>query len=347
MTEAAAPAEARRSRFWLYTPFVLLALVAVAWSVAWMVIRDRTSEGLDAWIAAEAKNGRRWTCGDRTVAGYPFRIEVTCATVALRDRDVTASLGRVHAVAQVYQPRHVITRIEGPLRLTRGTVAVEGGWRVLETSIRGSARGLQRASLVAEAPAFQVTGPGISDMAVSSRRFEAHLRPSPMAREDGAWDAAISALQARVPHLDALLGGAEPADVQVDLTATGVRGFRRRPIVEEIERWRQADGRLDVMLLSVTKGPRRIEAKGELRLDEAHRPAGELTVSAAGIEDLMGHLSGHRLGGNLLGSLLGEGARAPSGTAPKLMPLPPLRLDNGRLAVGPFAIPNVRLPALY
>jgi hypothetical protein len=347
MAEAAAPADARRSRFWLYTPFVLLALVAIAWSVAWMVIRDRTSEGLDAWIAAEARNGRRWTCADRTVAGYPFRIEVTCATVALRQSDATASLGRVHAVAQVYQPRHVITRIEGPLRLTRGAVAVEGGWRLLETSIRGSAGGLQRASLVAEAPAFQVTGPGNAAMAVSSRRFEAHLRPSPTAREEGAWDAAISASQARVPLLDALLGGAEPADVQVDLTATRVQGLGGRPMVEEIERWRQADGRLGVMLLSVSKGPRRMEAKGELRLDEAHRPAGELTVSAAGLEELIGHLSGHRLGGNLLGSLLGEGPRAPSAAAPKLMPLPPLRLDGGRLAVGPFAVPNVRLPALY
>jgi hypothetical protein len=27
--------------------------------------------------------------------------------------------------------------------------------------------------------------------------------------------------------------------------------------------------------------------------------------------------------------------------------MPPLRLDNGRLAVGPFTVPNLRLPALY
>jgi hypothetical protein len=61
----------------------------------------------------------------------------------------------------------------------------------------------------------------------------------------------------------------------------------------------------------------------------------------------MGHLSGNRVGGNLLGSLLGEGARQPSAAARNLMPLPPLRLDNGRLAVGPFALPNLHLPALY
>ena len=347
MAEAAAPADARRSRFWLYTPFVLLSLVAAAWSVAWTVIRDRATEGLDAWIAAEAKTGRRWTCGDRSVGGYPFRVEVTCASLALRQRDVTASLGRVHAVAQVYQPRHVIIEIDGPLRLAQGAVTVGGGWRLLEASIRGSAKGLQRASLVAEAPAFQVAGPGIADMAVSSQRFEAHLRPSPNAGEEGAYDAAISALQARVPLLDAVLGGPEPADVQVDVTATKMQGFRGRPMIDEIERWREAEGRLGVMLLSVSKGPRRLEAKGELRLDELHRPAGELAISAAGIEELMGKLSGNRLGGTLLGSLLGEGARQPSATARNLMALPPLRLDNGRVAVGPIAIPNLRLPALY
>jgi hypothetical protein len=347
MAEAAAPADARRSRFWLYTPFVLLGLVAAAWSVAWMVIRDRTTEGLDAWFAAEAKNGRRWTCGDRSLAGYPFRVEVTCGSLALRQRDVTASLGRVHAVAQVYQPRHVIIQVDGPLRLAQGAVTVDGGWRRLEASIRGAATRLQRASLVAEAPAFRVAGPGIADVAVSSQRFEAHLRPSPTAREEGAYDAAISASQAKVPLLDAALGGAEPADVQLDVTATKMQGFRGRPMVEEIERWRQAEGRLGVMLLSVSKGSRRLEAKGELRLDELHRPAGQLAVAAAGIEELMGHLSGNRVGGNLLGSLLGEGARQPSAAARNLMPLPPLRLDNGRLAVGPFALPNLHLPALY
>jgi hypothetical protein len=346
MAEAAAPADARRSRFWLYTPFVLLALVAAAWSIAWMAIRDRTSEGIDAWIAAEVQNGRRWTCGNRTIAGYPFRVEVTCTSLALRQSDVTASLGRVHAVAQVYQPRHAIIQIDGPLRLDQGAVTLEGRWRLFEASIRGSAKGLQRASLVAEAPAFQLAGPGIADLAVSSDRFEAHLRPSPTAREAGTYDAAISALQAKVPLLDALLGGTEPANVQVDVTATRMQGFRGRPLVEEIERWRQAEGRLAVRLLSLSKGPRRLEAKGELRLDELHRPAGELAVSAAGVDELIGNLSGNRLGGNLLGSLLGEGARPPSG-APNLMPLPPLRLDNGRLAVGPFAIPNLRLPALY
>ena len=32
---------------------------------------------------------------------------------------------------------------------------------------------------------------------------------------------------------------------------------------------------------------------------------------------------------------------------PTLVPLPPLRLDNGKLAMGPFVLPGFRLMPLY
>jgi hypothetical protein len=156
----------------------------------------------------------------------------------------------------------------------------------------------------------------------------------------------LNALQARIPALDALLGGAEPANLQLDVTATRAHGVRGRPIAEEVERWREADGRLKVLLLSLAKGPRRLEARGELRLDEMRRPAGELAVAAAGIEGLIGAATGSRLGGSLFGGPSGPAPpSAPAGQ--NLVPLPPLRLENGRLALGPFVLPNVRLPPLY
>jgi len=59
MDQAAPAGHVRRSRFWLYTPFVLLLLLAIAWSIGWFVIRNRTAEALDGWIAAEARGGRQ------------------------------------------------------------------------------------------------------------------------------------------------------------------------------------------------------------------------------------------------------------------------------------------------
>jgi len=345
------PAEnGRSSRFWLYTPFVLLLLVAVAWSIAWFVIRSRTSDSIDTWFGLEAKAGRQWTCQDRSVGGFPFRMEVTCSALNLTHGAVKASFGRVESVAQVYQPRFVITEVEGPFRWTDGTVAVEARWDLLQTSVHATNTGLQRLSTVAQNPAVTVTGVTPDPIAVTGSEMEFHVRPDPTRSQDKAYDLAFSVDKARLPLLDNLIGGAEPTDLRADLTVTQAEGFRGRPMAEELERWRSDGGRLAVEMLSLSKGARRVEAKGELGLDDQHRPSGLLNVSAAGLDGILGSVMGNRTGGALLGALLG-GAR-PSGNAtkpgqPALTPLPPLRLDNGVLALGPFVIPSVKLPAIY
>ncbi|MCB5174389.1 MULTISPECIES: DUF2125 domain-containing protein [Microvirga] len=349
MDEAASAGNARHSRFWLYTPFVLLLLLAVAWSVGWFVIRNRADEALDTWLAAEARAGRQWTCQDRAIGGYPFRIEVTCDALTLQQGAVTASFGPVEAVAQVYQPRRVITEIQGPLRVTDGTVTVQGSWDLLQTSLNLAPGGLRRLSLVAEAPNVTVTGLPAGEIAAAGQHLELHARPNPSRSAENAYDVALSVRQARIPLADALVGGTEATDLESDVTVTQAEGFRGRPLAEELERWRSAGGKLDVLMLSLAKGSRRLEAKGELRLDEEHRPEGQLALSAAGLDGLLGNVMGRR-NGALLSALLGQGGGAPAGQAngrPALSPLPPVRLDNGRLAFGPFVIPNVTLPAIY
>jgi hypothetical protein len=348
MDQAAPAGSPRRSRFWLYTPFVLLLLLAIAWSIAWFVIRNRAADALDGWLAAEARSGRQWTCGDRTIAGYPFRIEIVCNSLDLKRGAVTASFGRTEAVAQIYQPRRIITEVAGPLRVTDGAVTVQGTWDLLQASINATPAGLQRLSLAATAPKVTVTGVGGGEIAGSGSRLELHGRPNPSRAGEQARDVAASVTEARIPLLDALIGGGEPANLTADVTVTRADGFKGGTIAEEMELWRKAGGKLDILMLAATKGSRQIEAKGDLRLDEQHRPAGQLNLAAAGLDGLLGNLTGGRLGGNLLGMLLGQG-RAPAqpNAKPQLAPLPPLRLENGFLAMGPFVIPNVKLQPLY
>jgi hypothetical protein len=244
----------------------------------------------------------------------------------------------------------VITEVAGPLRVTDGQVSVEGSWRLLETSVRTSPAGFERISLSAEEPNLTITGSTAAPVTLASRSLEAHLRPNPArVQAEGAYDAALSARQARLPLVDAFVGGTEPADIQIDVTATQVQGFRGRPVLTEVERWRQASGRLEVLRLAASKGDRRFEAKGELALDELHRPMGQIQAAAAGLEGLIDTLTGSQGGGKLLSALLGQGPRpaTPGAGGPALAPLPPVRLDNGRVVLGPFAIPNLRLPSLY
>ncbi len=347
MDEVAMTAERRHSRFWLYTPFILLLLVAIGWSVAWWVIRDRATTSLDAWLATEARAGRQWTCADRQVGGYPFRVLVACNSLTLRQGPVTASLGRVTSISQVYQPAFIITEIEGPLRVTDGRTTLEGTWDLLQTSLHASSRGFQRFSLVAESPRVTVTGLGAEDVVSNSRHLEFHVRPNPTRGADKAFDAALTVREAQIPLLDHLVGGGEPADFSFDATVTQAEGFRARPVGLELERWRKAGGALEILMLSINKGARRAEAKGALTLDEWHRPAGQLDVSAAGLDGLLGNVVGGRLGGALLGALFGQAPGGKPAAQPTLVPLPPLRLDNGKLAMGPFVVPGIRFMPLY
>lgn len=345
----------RRSRLWLFAPFVALALAAIAWTAAWFVIRDQASDAMDSWMAGEAVAGRQWSCPGRSVGGYPFRLELTCPGLALTRGDWSATLGALKTVAQIYSPGHVIAELAGPFRATDGRIAVDASWRDLRASFRGARDSFERASVTAEAPVVRISGLALGDLNVTSGRAETHVRPHPERdRSEGAIEISAQASDAVVPMLDDLIGGREPATIDLTLTATQARDAPLRSLAGDLERWRQAGGKLEVTRLSLVKGARRLEAVGDAALDDRHRPAGRFEVSADGLEGLIGNLIGGRLGqtaGAMLGALFGERRRpAPDQPRPgeaKLTRLPSLRIENGRLLFGLLTVPGVRLPPLY
>lgn len=334
----------RHSRAGLYAPFVVLALLAIGWSVAWFVIRGRVVDGLDGWVAAEASAGRRWTCPDRGVAGFPFRIEIRCPTLGLERPDVTATLGPLLVVAQVYRPGHIIAETPGPLAVQAGADRLDATWSLLQVSVVTTA-GQERAALVADAPRLRVESAATGPLDLPARRLEAHLRPDPANPRTA--DVALSATGAAIPGLDAAIGGTEPADLEIVATVSQAYDLPARPLPSELERWRVAGGEVTFARIDLAKGPRRIRATGTLAIDEAHRPLARLDAAATGIEGLLGRVVGDKAAGGLLGALLGAAARPAAPADAGLKPLPPLRIDSGRLLVGPIAVPGIRIPALY
>src|SRR4029450_12320864 len=77
MSHAADPV-VRRRRWPLFLPFILVVLLAVAWTAVWFYAAGRAQEEIAAWRAREAKAGRTQDCASQSIAGYPFRIEVRC-----------------------------------------------------------------------------------------------------------------------------------------------------------------------------------------------------------------------------------------------------------------------------
>ncbi len=351
----AAPLPARPRRWRLYAPFVLLILLAAAWTVGWFVAQGRVLAETAAFRAREAAAGRTWTCPDERVGGFPFRIELTCARPALtwgpENARLSATLEGLLVVAQVYQPNRVIIDATGPfaLALPDGR-RVEGTWNGLRTSLSGSPSRLERVSLVTRDPAWRVVFADGTQEALSAARVELQGRPHPerFAAEQ-AVDIALTLDKARLPALDALAGNAEPADLNIVSTVTQAGAALARDPVTAAETWRSRGGTITFAPLSIAKGRQALEARGALAIDETRRPFGRLELSARGLDDLVGRLTGgnQRMTALVLGGLAAFGRQQPQGGAETagLTPLPPLRFQNGRVAIGP--LPVAELPPLY
>lgn len=363
------------ARVRLFLPFILLLVLVALWSAGWFWIRDRAGREIDGWLAREAATGRTWTCADRSITGYPFRIELRCASLRLARSDGGFTLGPLVALVQVYQPRHGLLQAKGPFHVEQGDLVGDVSWTSLEGSFHGASNGFVRASLVVGGLQAAVRGFEAQPIELSAKSLELHARPTPgRFASNGAVDVSLRLAQAVVPKLDPLIGNADPSDVALDATVSQAAVLRTGPVAGELEKWRRADGSLDIALLSLAKGTRRLQAQGSLGLDDRHRPSGQLDLRAAGLEGLIGQIMGQRFGeergaliGNLVGQFLGglqrrDAADAPPPKAPsaegpgassnprgdgRLTPLPPLRFADGRVLLGPIPIPNFRLPPLY
>ena len=106
-----------------------------------------------------------------------------------------------------------------------------------------------------------------------------------------------------------------------------------------------AGGAIDLTEALLRKGATEIGASGHLDLDALHRPHGRIDASGAGLEPVLaryGVPSGALAIDGLLTGLIGSPV-APSAGAPQALRLP-LRLENGRVFVGPVRTPLTLLP---
>ncbi len=356
------PPVRRSARLRIFMPTLGLLLVMAGVAVVWAFLSWRAAEELDAWLQREADLGRSWSCPDRAIAGFPFRIEVTCTnptfTGIAEGRTVQGKLAKVHTVAQIYNPGHVIIEAESPLVLETGAgERLEFDWQLGRASIQGKpGAGLDRFSAELTEPRLTVSS-GRGSATFTAGLADFHIRRAPnRPAEDGAFDVASRITRGAVPPLDALIGATAPLQADLVATITRAEPLAGRGLPAELERWRTSGGRMQVSTAMVSHGTRRVDASGDVGLDDAHRPQGRLDVTVSGLDDLLARfgLGGRSsaIGGLIAGVLGGraggaQAAQAPGQggpQAPKGVVLP-LRMDGGRVLLGP--IPVATLAPLY
>ena len=290
------PAPRRRPLWRLFILPAILLVAAAAWSGFWFHTASEVGVRADAWAAQEARAGRVYDCGKRSVAGYPFRLEVRCddASVSLVSQTAgaqapfTARLGEIVVIASIYQPKLLIAEFKAPATLAdRGQPpSMKLNWSVGRSSVVGLPDVPERVSLVFDNPAIdRVNGPVQTPLAranhveLHGRLAEGSVVANPVI------ETVLQIVGGSVLEAHPLLASSFNADVQTRLS--GLKDFSPKPWPDRFREIQAAGGKVEIVRSRIAQGDVIAVASGTLGLGANGRLDGELQMTVAGIEKVI------------------------------------------------------------
>jgi len=302
------PLAPRRRPLWpLFIMPVLLLVAAAAWSAFWFYSASRVDATADVWRAREAKSGRVYDCASRSVAGFPFRLEVRCggasvqlisqtADQAATHAPLTARLDQILVVAQIYDPKLLIAEFTAPATISgrdpQASLAVN--WRTARASVVGLPAVPQRASIVFDDPAIdRVNGPVPTPLA-RAKHVELHGRlAGGSALDHPVIETVLKIEGGSVQEVHPLL--AAPFDADVRAMLSGLKDFSPKPWPQRFREIQAAGGHVEIVQSRIAQGDLVAVAAGTLGLSPQGRLDGELQMTVAGIEKVIPALGIERM----------------------------------------------------
>jgi hypothetical protein len=289
----------RRSLWRLLLIPVLLLFAAAGWSAFWFFAASQAGVSADAWRAQEAKSGRVYDCARRSVAGFPFRLELRCdgASVSLKSQTagqtatqvpVTAKLGEILVVAQVYDPKLLIAEFTGPATLSDGggSPSMSVNWSKGRSSVVGLPQIPNRASIEFDNPEVdRVNGSMLAPLA-RAKHIELHGRLAENSTADHpVIETALKIEAGSVQQLHPLL--AVPFDAELRGMLSGLNDLSPKPWPQRLRELQAAGGHLEIVQSRIAQGELVAVATGTLALTANGRLDGELQMTVAGLETVI------------------------------------------------------------
>ncbi len=284
----------RRRPLWrLFIVPALLLIAAAAWSAFWFFAASEVDVKADAWRAQEAKSGRVYDCAKRSVAGFPFRLEVRCdgASVSLVSQTagaaapVTARLGEILVVAQVYDPKLLIAEFAAPATISeRGlSPSMTVNWSKARSSVVGLPAAPQRASIFFDDAEIDRVDGSVPAPLARAKHIELHgLLAEGSALDRPVIETVLQIAAGSVQGVHPLL--AESFDANVRTMLSGLKDFSPKPWPERFREIQAAGGRAEIVQSRIQQGDLIAVATGTLGLTANGRLDGELQMTVAGIE---------------------------------------------------------------
>jgi len=294
------------NRIWIYGPVGLLVLTAVLYTVFWRVQADMLAARLDGANGGEILPGVVFTFAEKSVGGFPFRLDAVLSGVTFADRrpDGETAWRTEHMALHklTYRNNLYVLEVAGlqsfalpgergqPPRVIYITPAIARASAIIENGR------LARFDLdLRELDAKDARSTPEQQRTFSASRAQFHL----LARPDETIDVALKIENAKIgegynPRLGGALSLADLRGKIVQGASFEVLERGSGNLTDALEHWRQNGGMIAVERLALDWAGVKTDLKGALSVDAAHRLNGELLGSLdAGA--LVGALAGGQL----------------------------------------------------
>jgi hypothetical protein len=356
---------------------VVVALLFGGWSAFWYYASGQAQTMMDGWRDREAKAGRFYDCGSRSISGFPFRFEVACENASAQFRgDKPAfdiKLARILVAAQIYQPDLLISEFQGPLSVADPgqSASLMLNWTLGQASVRGTPISPKRVALVFDNPEIDRVLGGSQQPLLRAKHVEVHGRiAAGSAADKPAIEVALNLDDATAPSLHP--AAADPIDADIVAMLRGLNDFAPKPWSARFREMQAAGGGIDITSSRVQQGDILAVGSGSLALNPDGRLQGQVRVTIAGLDKFLnaigaqqmvqssstmdrlagvldrlapglGNVAREQAGANISAgiNMLGEQTTLEGRHAVTL----PLRFEDGSMFLGPIPIGNA--PALF
>lgn len=252
LPDPSAPRKFRRLGLWL--PFVALGLLIVGWSAAWVWARGQAVSRMDTAVAVLSRAGYPVSWKDRTIGGYPFRLDITLTEVRARG---PGGWGLEAVRLEGEAPMHALGSwlIAAPDGLTfvrpvGGPVLVKG--ELVRASLTHLSQRPPSVSFEAVKATFTPQA-GAQPFSLSyADRVEFHLRAGP--GDEGGVFAKLDGGKARLTGLFARIAAGKPIAIVWNSTLSKISAFSGATWPDAVRHWSDAGGRVTVRQAGVTAG---------------------------------------------------------------------------------------------
>ena len=248
--------------WYMFYPLAGMILLSLVWCGYWFIAFSGAKELIRAKRLEFAGQGMALACARESWGGFPFRFEFQCETANLQfihEAEIhNVQTTKVLAIAQAYNPLHVIVLVDGPASIDRTTIIHD------------------RALISATVSLNQDWDASLEAASVNAQGLFTAGQLKLFARKvNGRLDLAASTSELTVIQPDNPPITVSSAELVGQTSAALLTGQRL------------AGQTLDISSLKISQGPVEFAATGAVSLDPQHRLAGKLSSQTNDLDGVM------------------------------------------------------------